>query len=285
MVMGFYRWWATSCSLYKAIGHRWEIRLKYYRCLPLAISALLLYVANVAASSELSEQEWHKKFDDCYKTACNSESDCEGFSCLWNTEKQFLAPTVKRQNSDLIITLENKETTVISNPCKTRWELEGSQCGDGVMYYLYAGYFPSIHQHLIYSVEYESTSFFLVDAHTGEVTSIYGWPVFSLDKKSFISTSLYLEGPVALPNGFEIWEISEGNFGNITKVFNKSFDRTGFGEAEWATSDTIELAQYCINPDTADAEVLPKPAILTRQDTGVWVLKKEYCRCKDRGDE
>ncbi len=272
----FYRWWAT----------RWLPTLQGCRELTFVISTLLLCTANIAASSELTEQEWHKKFDDCYKTACNSESDCEGFACLWNAEKQFLGPTVKRQNSDLIITLENKETTVISSPCKTRWEMVITDgCGDGVMYYLYAGYFPSIHQHLIYSVEYESTSFFLVDAHDGKATSIYGWPVFSPDKKSFVSTSLYFGGPVELPNGFEIWESSEGNFGNLTRVFDRKFESTGFGSAEWSVSDVIKLAQYCINPDTGDTETLAQPAVLERQDTGMWVLHKEYCRCKDRGDE
>lgn len=240
----------------------------------------------VCAEPQLSAVDWHQKFDDCYKTACNSESDCEGFSCLWNVEKQFLGANVKRQKSDLIVSLENKEKKVISNPCKTRWEMVTKDgCGDGVMYYLYAGYFPSIHQHLIYSVEYESTSFFLIDSRDGEVTAIYGWPVFSPDKKSFISTSIYFGGPVELPNGFEIWGSSEGSFDRLVRVFDKKFNNTGFGSAKWTKPDTIELVQYCINPSTSNDETLPQPATLVQQDTGVWVLSKEYCRCKDSGDE
>ena len=114
------------------------------------------------------------------------------------------------------------------------------------MHYSYAGFFPALHRHGVFTNYYEADGFELLNPENGD--TLYTWtaPIVSPDKKYFLCPSMDIEAGFN-PNGFQLFEI---NNKDIRLVGAPELTEYGIDEVRWVDNNTL-IAIYQTHEDIA----------------------------------
>lgn len=122
-----------------------------------------------------------------------------------------------------------------------------SEDDDAYVLYRYAGYYPALHRHGIFTTYYEADGFELLNPDNGD--TLYTWtaPIISPDKKYFLCPSMDIEAGFN-PNGFQLFEI---NNKDIRLVGAPELTEYGIDEVRWVDNKTL-VAVYQTHEDIAN---------------------------------
>jgi hypothetical protein len=137
---------------------------------------------------------------------------------------------VNRTSDGLQFKLRNGETKLIRDNKKTD--------GDDFVAYVYLNTFDEIHQWLVRASYYESFDYILIDQNDGSESHLWGYPVLSPDRKSFLTAMVDLEAGF-VSNGFQLWSLQD----KPVKLWEKELTEWGTDKVMWLNDREILAEQ------------------------------------------
>jgi hypothetical protein len=159
-------------------------------------------------------------------------SDVENYlACSKIVEAKALANNkqVYRQGDALHIKSTDGEDLVISSKSDESDPLQN-------MHYAYLNYLPGAQAHLLFVLFYEGSAYALVNAHTGAIQAIDGYPVVSPNQTYLAVANASL---AYNPTVLQIWRIAKGDF---HLEYSEEPKEWGPGQVEWVDDTTLRVA-------------------------------------------
>ncbi len=151
----------------------------------------------------------------------------------------------------------------------TRTVVLDDDCTNGEPYvrYTFKSFIPEGGYYLIAVTGWEGSGYMLVNERTGDKNNIEGSPVFSPDRKLFVSMSIDLEAGEN-PNSIQIWRITSGG---LKQELNFDTDNAwGPSDPVWKDNGTIAFKKnFFVKPG---AEFKSVPALLI-QKGDTWEIR------------
>jgi hypothetical protein len=138
---------------------------------------------------------------------------------------------VSRDSLRLTFHLKNGSDSILTN--------DTSDNGDKHIRFTYLESCPNIDYWLIKITYYEGGEYMLLDKENGNKMYLWSKPIFSPDKKHFITNSCDLEAGYDA-NGFQLFEVKNKN---IKECWSKAITDWGPSEIFWKNDSTLFIEQ------------------------------------------
>lgn len=150
--------------------------------------------------------------------------------CSEWVEAEALAnnPRVYRQGDALHIQGPAGQDFVVRNTSDPADELQTT-------HFTYLSYLPDAHAHLLYVLLHEGNAFALVNANTGVIQGVDGYPVMSPNHSYFAVASASLDYN---PTVLQIWRINSGDF---SLEYSVNPEAWGPGDVVWLDEATLKV--------------------------------------------
>ena len=155
------------------------------------------------------------------------------FEAIENYKSNYDNKYFSRKKDTLIVKLLNGKLLFFKD---NNDDLKIKNIKDFKSYY-YVKYYKDTHFILLSIHYYETLDFILINAFTGKTFKIWGEPVFSPDKKRFVTISWDLFRKMD-DTGYQIWKIKENN---IILECEKKLSDWGPENASWINNSTIKF--------------------------------------------
>ncbi len=143
---------------------------------------------------------------------------------------------VRRNKHRLYLTLLNGKHLLLSD---NTYEMRGDQNEEIDTYYEFKGSVPHLPYWMVDSTVYEGITTLLIHKNTGVISRLWGYPVFSPDKRHFVVPSPALDSDIEL-NGLQL-------FDNSTSVPTLRWERTLIhwepSRIHWLDNQTLAIEQ------------------------------------------